>query len=173
MEIEIRPIRSSDAADISRLRRTPGVFENTLGLPSTRVEESEKYLSGLGNSDFLFAATVDGVFAGYAGLHVNGHPRLSHSGSLGILVDVPYQGMGIGRRLMTQLLDIADNWLMLVRVELTVFTDNERAVALYKKMGFVEEGIKRYAAKRGGIYTDEYIMARYRNLPAQLQEQER
>lgn len=170
MAIEIRPVRHSDAADICRLRSTPGVYENTLGLPSARQTDSEKMLAGLGPSDHLFVAESEGQFAGYAGLHVENGPRLNHIGRIGICIDVPYQGLGIGERLMTHLLDMADNWLMLVRVELTVFTDNERAIALYRKMGFVEEGVKRYAAKRAGRYTDEYIMARYRNLPEQIQE---
>lgn len=170
MEIEIRPVICSDAAEMSRLRRTSGVYENTLGLPSARLEESEKVLAGLGSNDFLFAALVDGTFAGYAGLRVESHPRMSHSGSVGILVDVPFQNKGVGKKLLEQLLDIADNWVMLVRVELTVFTDNERAIRLYQKMGFIEEGIKRFAVKRAGKYADEYIMARYRNQPAPIQE---
>lgn len=170
MNIVIRPVFSSDAADMSRLRRTAGVFENTLGMPTVRVEETEKVLAGLGLSDHLLAAVVDGVFAGYAGLHVDSQPRRNHCGSVGILVDVPYQGMGVGRQLLETLLEVADNWVMLTRVELTVFTDNDRAIALYRKLGFVEEGLKRFAVKRAGKYADEYIMARYRNLPAQLQE---
>jgi putative acetyltransferase len=51
---------------------------------------------------------------------------------------------------MEAILDIADNWLKLKRVELSVFTDNEPAIALYKKMGFVVEGTKKYSAVRRG-----------------------
>ena len=35
---------------------------------------------------------------------------------------------------------------MPVRVELTVYSDNERAIHLYEKYGFVKEGVKRRAA---------------------------
>jgi len=49
---------------------------------------------------------------------------------------------------------------MLVRVELTVFTDNERAIHLYEKFGFVKEGVKRLAAIRNGKYEDVLMMAR-------------
>jgi len=80
------------------------------------------------------------------------------------MVHKAYQGMGIGKKLMETLLDMADNWLMLVRVELTVYTDNEKAIGLYQKMGFVSEGVKRKAAIRSGQYADEYIMARIRNV---------
>ncbi|WP_347712974.1 hypothetical protein [uncultured Fretibacterium sp.] len=50
---------------------------------------------------------------------------------------------------------------MLKRVELSVFTDNERAVRLYESLGFVVEGTKRYAAVKNGVHADEYLMARY------------
>jgi len=73
--------------------------------------------------------------------------------------------MGVGTALMKALLDIADNWLMLVRVELTVFEDNERAIHLYEKLGFEKEGLMRLAAIslaaiRNGKYENQYIMAR-------------
>ena len=54
-----------------------------------------------------------------------------------------------------------DNWLMLKRVEISVFTDNGRAVRLYKSQGFVVEGTKRYAAVKNGVHADAYLMARY------------
>lgn len=71
-----------------------------------------------------------------------------------------YQNKGVGSALMKALLDIADNWLMLVRVELTVFADNERAIRLYEKFGFEKEGVKRLAGIRNGRYVDELLMAR-------------
>ena len=51
---------------------------------------------------------------------------------------------------------------MLIRLELTVFTDNERAIHLYESMGFQREGIRRKAAVRNGVYMDELAMARIR-----------
>ena len=63
---------------------------------------------------------------------------------------------------METLLDLADNWLMLLRVELEVYADNERAIALYEKMGFQREGLRRMATVRRGRYIDECSMARLR-----------
>jgi putative acetyltransferase len=40
------------------------------------------------------------------------------------------------------LLDLADNWLKLVRVELDVFSDNQKAISLYQSCGFEIEGKK-------------------------------
>jgi len=58
-------------------------------------------------------------------------------------------------------IDLADNWLKLVRLELTAFVENEGAVRLYQSLGFQIEGVKKYAAIRNGEYADEYLMARY------------
>lgn len=62
---------------------------------------------------------------------------------------------------MKKILDLADKWLMLVRVELTAFVENECAVKLYKSLGFEIEGIRKYGGIRDGKYADEYLMARY------------
>lgn len=67
-----------------------------------------------------------------------------------------------GDALLNEILDLADHWLMLVRVELEVFSDNEGAIRLYESLGFQKEGLKRMATVRGGCYVDEYLMARLR-----------
>lgn len=67
-----------------------------------------------------------------------------------------------GDALLNEILDLADHWLMLVRVELEVFSDNEGAIRLYESLGFQKEDLKRMATVRGGRYVDEYLMARLR-----------
>ena len=57
---------------------------------------------------------------------------------------------------------MTDNWLNIRRVELDVYTDNLRAVHLYKKFGFEIEGVRRSLAFRDGEYVDAYHMARLR-----------
>jgi Acetyltransferases, including N-acetylases of ribosomal proteins len=48
----------------------------------------------------------------------------------------------------------------LTRLELTVMVHNERAIALYKKMGFEIEGTKKRSMRIDGQYVDEYYMAK-------------
>lgn len=100
---------------------------------------------------------------GVAGLTIFSNPRLRHSASMGIMVHNDYQNKGVGTALMKAVLDIADNWLMLVRVELGMFVDNTNAIHLYEKFGFKEEGIKKMVAIRNGEYVDELIMARIKD----------
>ena len=49
-----------------------------------------------------------------------------------------------------------------MRVELEVYADNERAIHLYEKLGFEQEGLLRMTTVRNGRYVDEYKMARIR-----------
>ncbi len=63
---------------------------------------------------------------------------------------------------MQALVDTADNWLDIKRLELTVYTDNAAALALYKKFGFETEGQLKAFGFRDGTYVDAYTMARVR-----------
>jgi putative acetyltransferase len=63
---------------------------------------------------------------------------------------------------MQALVDLADGWLNVFRLELTVFVDNKRAIALYRKFGFEVEGTHKAYALRGGEYVDALFMARIR-----------
>ena len=73
-----------------------------------------------------------------------------------------FHGRGVGRALMTSLLDLADRWIGLVRVDLEANADNERAIAMYRQFGFVEEGRQQKAYFSDGAYTDAVLMARLR-----------
>jgi L-phenylalanine/L-methionine N-acetyltransferase len=61
--------------------------------------------------------------------------------------------------------------LNLERLELDVYTDNEPAVRLYAKFGFVIEGTLSRFAFRDGRYADVYAMARLRSEHAGNQEE--
>ena len=168
MEFYIRPICVGDGRGVNELRRMPGVFENILGIPSERVKRNEDYIVSMGSNTHQFVAVIKEISGeekviGTAGLDIFSNSRLRHSASIGIMVHKDFQNNGVGTKLMEAIIDIADNWLMLVRVELTVFTDNEKAINLYKKFNFEIEGVKKKAAIRNGEYVDELMMGRIRN----------
>lgn len=166
MNINIRPVRVEDAAFINEMRIMDGVRENILSVFSERVSSTQAFLSGISEDEHILAAEIEEnsvkKVVGLIGLHINKYARLRHSGSIGIMVHADYQGKGIGRALMTKILDLADNWLMLKRVELDVIIDNERAINLYREFGFETEGTKKYAVVKDGKYVDVYLMARYK-----------
>jgi L-phenylalanine/L-methionine N-acetyltransferase len=61
---------------------------------------------------------------------------------------------------MQALMEHADRWAGILRIELQVFADNHRAIALYRKFGFEIEGTHRAHALRDGVYVDTLTMAR-------------
>ena len=75
---------------------------------------------------------------------------------MGLLSHV--RGQGLGARLAVETIAVARG-RRLERIELEVFASNERAIALYRKLGFVVEGIKRRGRKLDGQYDDNIIMA--------------
>ncbi len=79
-----------------------------------------------------------------------------------MMVRDDWQGRGVGSALMRAVIDLADKWLNLTRIELTVYTDNEPAIALYRKFGFQIEGTLRNYAFRDGEFVSAYVMARVR-----------
>lgn len=88
--------------------------------------------------------------------------RRQHVGTIGIGVHDDFQGKGIGSTLLAALVDAADNWLALTRVELVVNADNLAAIRLYEKAGFEREGLLKAYAFRAGGYVDALAMARLR-----------
>ncbi len=160
-DLIIRPILLQDAEALWKIARQEGVIETTMALPSLRLEQRMKSISALGENDHFMVAERAGEVVGIAGLKV-GSGRTRHSGSLFIYVARQQQGQGTGTRLMQSLLDLADNWLLLRRVELTVLTENEGAKRLYERLGFVVEGCRKMSVIAQGELKDEWLMARYR-----------
>ena len=160
-DIVIRPVCFQDAAALWAIAREEGVIETTLALPSLRLEQRMKSLSDLSENDHYMVAEKAGQVVGLAGLTV-GTGRLRHSGHVFVYVATANQGQGIGTRLMEALLDLADQYLLLRRVELTVLTENEGAKRLYERLGFVVEGRRKMSVISQGEIKDEWLMARYR-----------
>ena len=114
-------------------------------------------------------AELGGELVASAGLVAPGPAlRRRHVMGLGISVARAAQGQGVGGALMTALCDYADRWLNTLRIELTVYTDNDVALRLYQRFGFQIEGTFRGYAMRDGRYVDAFAMARLHPAPAQI-----
>lgn len=74
-----------------------------------------------------------------------------------------YQGKGIGTFATKEILNHAFNNLNINRVELLVLKENTRAINLYKKVGFIQEGIKRQCIFKNGKFVDVVIMSLLRD----------
>jgi len=168
-EVTIRRMEPDDAEGVAATFRDPAVALGTLQNPYPSTAEWVKKLSANDpQTNYGFVAVADRRIVGHAGLHGQPNRRRAHSWHLGIAVADDWQRRGIGSRLMTTLLDLADHWLGALRLELTVFTDNAHAVRLYQRFGFVIEGTHRAYALRAGRYADVYAMARLHPNPPAL-----
>ncbi len=162
--ITIRPLRLSDTEDIYEIMHMPNVLWGTAQLPSKTLETWRKTIEGWLNDERVhdFVADISGKVVGAIHLKV-GEGRERHVGTISMAVHDAYQGQSIGKMLMLTVIDLADNWLNLLRLQLEVYTDNERAVNLYKRFDFEIEGKKRGDGFRAGVYIDSYVMGRLRS----------
>jgi len=163
--IEIRRVEPSDGLAIKEIYACKSVYNATLQLPYPSQQLWDKRLSNLPDNVYAFVATLDGSVVGNIGLEVNKNPRRRHVASFGMGVKDEVQGRGIGKSLLETTLDLADNWLNLIRIELTVYTDNDAAIGLYKKFGFTIEGESAMYAYRDGHYVSALQMARIKETP--------
>jgi len=123
-----------------------------------------------GKIDLNFVAERSGEIVGNAGLHPCGAAtRRRHAMSIGMSVAREVQRQGVGTALMQALCDYADRWIAALRLELTVYANNEPAIALYRKFGFEMEGRHRAYALRDGVYVDALAMARLNPNPPAAQ----
>ena len=161
--ITIRRAEPDDFEGVWRTYQDESAYSGTLQLPFPSREVWRKRLAEPAEGDFLLLACAGEDIVGNAGLHTIGKsPRRAHAMHLGMTVRNDWQGKGVGTALMHAIVDLADNWLNIFRIELTVYTDNERAIALYRKFGFETEGTHKAYALRAGEYVDAYSMARLR-----------
>jgi L-phenylalanine/L-methionine N-acetyltransferase len=170
----LRRAQATDAPAFARMMSDPGVFPQVLQMPYANEERwrhmlAEPTTASPPKLDLHLVADVDGEVVASAGLHPANHNlRRRHAMGLGITVRSDWQGRGLGHALMHALLDYADRWAGVLRVELTVYADNLRAQALYRRHGFVEEGRHRAYALRDGVYVDALAMARLHPSPPGL-----
>ncbi|MCC5611950.1 GNAT family N-acetyltransferase [Nostoc sp. CHAB 5834] len=161
MEIKIRHVEPDDYKEIQKIYAQTKTVWGTLQLPFPSVEMWRKRLTEKSNNLYSLVACADNEIVGALDIWIDSHsPRRKHVGGVGIAVHDEWQSQGIGTLLMDAGIELADKWLNLVRLELTVYVDNEPAINLYQKFGFKVEGKLEKYAFREGSYVDVYSMAR-------------
>ncbi len=147
-KIKIRKTEPQDAEAIQAIYACKNAYSNTLQLPQPTVDMWYKRLANIPDNVYSYVALINGEIVGNLGFEVMTNPRRRH----------------VGSALLATAIDLADNWLNLQRIEITVYTDNEPAIALYQKFGFVIEGEAVDFAYRNGEYVNAYYMARIKSM---------
>jgi putative acetyltransferase len=159
--LHIRAIRPSDADALTALVNLPGFRAGTLRPPYQSIEETRRHIEGDNPDAMRLVALIDDAIVGDIGM-TRYRGRRNHAASIGMGVHDDFTGRGIGSALLAAVIEAADNWLDIRRLELTVYTDNDIAIGLYKKFGFEQEGILKAFGFRAGSYVDAYAMGRVR-----------
>jgi RimJ/RimL family protein N-acetyltransferase len=160
MDIDIVPIAPEHiegfhrALDIVARERKYLTLLEAPPLPQTR----EFVLTLIKNRDLQFVALAAGEVIGWCDIRRHFFPAHAHRGTLGMGIIPAYRGGGLGLRLINTALAQARG-AGFVRIELDVYADNRRAIALYESVGFVREGVTRDAVFVDGEYRDAIAMA--------------
>jgi putative acetyltransferase len=163
--IQIRRAEPDDYLAVYEMFKSPEVYGGTLQLPYPSRELWRKRIAEAADGIYNLVAVVGDHVVGMLSVETfPNRPRRLHAGRIGISVHHEWQGKGVGTALMAAGIDLADNWLNLTRLELEVYSDNEAAIHLYERFGFVYEGTLRQHAFRDGMYVDSNMMGRLRPL---------
>lgn len=144
--IKIRKAIASDAENILEYCKAVGAESDNLTFGAEGVsmtpEKERAYLESILHSDTqLYLVAVDnGEIVGAAAFSSFTKARLSHRAEISISVRKALWGNHIGTRFMEQIIDFAKNTAKTEILSLEVRSDNERAIALYKRFGFEKIG---------------------------------
>lgn len=160
----IRDARAEDAHELAEAQRVIARIPGRLAsVPSELKDEifRERIIRlNDGGAGKFIVIEANGEMVGHALLEPLKLAVTSHVVDLTIAVHEGFQGMGFGKKLLSHLIDWARSNPKVERVELRVRSSNTRAIELYKKLGFIEEGRMIKRLKIGpGSYIDDFVMA--------------
>jgi RimJ/RimL family protein N-acetyltransferase len=161
--MRIRKAAETDAQQIMQVMKDAEKSGFMLFDPGERQMDSDSLSSFIVKTNSteksaVFIAEDEKRILGYLLLRGEKPNRISHRAYIVIGVLSSSRGQGVGKALFSHAIDWAEKE-GIHRLELTVLLENKTALALYQKMGFEIEGIKRDSLKIDGKYADEYYMS--------------
>lgn len=164
--ITLREVAPEEATDVKELLAKVALETDFVTISEAELTLSDDLLaSQLGaiyESDrhFLLAAYDGEKMIGLVSVKGEDCDSIAHIGDVGVSVLKDYWGMGLGQLLLEEVVLWAQEMEVLHRLELRVQARNERAVHLYKKLGFeIEATLKRGALSSEGDFLDVYMMS--------------
>jgi len=120
------------------------------------VEEHQEWIKKITEHEreTMFVAEMNGKVVGWIVFKSQERKRMHHTGSIAIMLQKDYRNKGIGKLLIKEILSWASQHPVIEKVSLGTFSTNSRAIELYNKLGFVEEGRK---VKEFKFSDDEYV----------------
>ncbi|MBU8686977.1 GNAT family N-acetyltransferase [Priestia megaterium] len=139
-------------------------FYNRVGGESdflTPLSEYELFLASVKQEQnaLIVVAEKEEKIISIASITSSQNPRNKHVGTLGIVVEKSYSGLGLGRQLMIDLIEWARTNKQTKKIELVTQEDNQRAISLYRELGFQTEGLKEKDTYINGVYYNTMLMS--------------
>ncbi|WP_079710975.1 GNAT family N-acetyltransferase [Paraliobacillus ryukyuensis] len=164
-KVHIRTGRLDDAEAILDIQRDV-VMENKylISVPDEfdkSLEQQNDWIQKVleNERETIIVAEKDDKVIGWLVFESPNRKRLSHTGSIETMIHKDYRGKGIGEMLIIELLNWAEKNPLIEKVSLGVISTNQRAISLYKNMGFIEEGRKNKEIKLSEHeYADDILM---------------
>jgi putative acetyltransferase len=123
------------------------------------VDDLETWFRSQGTGNVELVVTADGSAVAFGGLFP-GRGNQSHVGSLCLFVHDHYHRLGIGSVLLAALIKAGQDVIGLRRIQLLVYSDNERAISLYRRFGFMIEGHHVDYVRRGDQFMSVCTMSK-------------
>ena len=156
MSFSIRPATADDSEQIVALADSVASEERWIVAQpgdTTALEETARWVELVAHGGLSLVAESEGRVAG----HLIGRHTQDGDGEVGLIVGSGFRRQGLGEALM----NASVAWARLAgitKLTLSVFSDNEPAIALYQKLGFVQEGIEKDRYMVGGLMKDAILM---------------
>jgi len=159
--VEIRLARLEDAAAIADIYNhvvttSTAVFE----LVPRTLAEQQAWLSERSGAHAVLVAVEAGSPVGFAALSpYHSRPAYRTTVESSVYVDQSHQGAGVGRTLLTRLLDVAnDHGFHAVMARIAA--DNEPSIRLHHAVGFEQVGLEKEVGRKFHRWLDVMVMER-------------
>ena len=162
-EVSVRGVADGDLEAVHEILTSPHVLAGSMRLPRAALARSRERLEAAPGT-YQLVAESEGQVVGFGELITHPEePRQSHVGEINMVATrAEWRGRGVGRTLVGEIVELADDWLKLERLQLIVFTDNAPAIGLYGSFGFKLEGTMPRLGFGAGEWMDAHMLGRLR-----------
>ncbi len=164
-EVTIRPALPDDSCAILSTVRSNAMERSYVLMEQYGKDDASEreYITGLESAkNLLIVSVIDNIPVGcLAALQADAgmRPETNHIVHVGLHIRESFRGLGIGPKL----LDYSIEWARekeFKKLEANIFTTNKRSLSMFKKAGFVEEGVRQNRIRMGSDFISEVLMGK-------------
>lgn len=163
-EVSIREAVKEDAKSIIDFYNFVGGETDFLSFGKNEfvknISDYECFLDNTRNeqNSIILLAEVKNAIIGIASINSSPKARYKHVGEFGIVIEQRYWGLGLGRKIVENIINWAKSNGITRKINLVTNENNYKAIDLYKKMGFEVEGILKNNININGVYGNTIMM---------------